>query len=78
MVSCEELKIFLEIFGLGLAIIGQALLLKDPQMILWEPAGVKGARYEINQKYPKEQRMRTLGIFLTMLGFVFQFLGIVL
>jgi hypothetical protein len=66
--------------GLGVAIIGQMLLLKEPPVkFIFVRFGLPdGGRWEENENYPHEACVRKWGVLLTILGFALQFIGLII
>ncbi len=65
---------FFQLLGLGAGIIGQYLLLNEPDSVVHDPASLG---FWANPDYDEELKTRKTGIWITLFGFVFQALGII-
>lgn len=66
--------IIFQLLGLGAGIIGQYLLLNEPNPVVHDPVALS---FWANSDYDGELKTRKIGIWVTLFGFVFQALGII-
>ena len=74
--TLRDYRILIEVIGLGLGILGQALLLNGPpKEFVLDPIHTFEIRVHDNEQYPHQLKLYKTGIWLTLLGFAILLVG---